>query len=194
MTIYAILSLKGGVGKTSAAMHLAAVAAAEGAQVTVVDADEEASAREWATHAELPFQVIPAERDRLVQQARALDGEGRVVIVDTPPNNRELLTRAGMMARHILVPVIPTGLDVNRLRPTLDLLRDVEAAKGNLDVAILLNRWDGRRRLAREAEGLLEGFPLLSARVRTLARYEETFGTAPSYLEEYRAVWKELNA
>jgi len=196
MPIYAVLSLKGGVGKTTTSMHFAACGAEEGAPVTVVDADEERSASRWAAHAgdTLPYDVVPAERDRLAQQVRALENEGRTVIIDTPPNNREVLSRAGMLATSVVVPVVPTGLDIDRMVPTLELLRDVEATRGTLDVAILLTRWDGRKRLAREALGALVTYPVLEAKVRALTRYEEAFGTAPAYLDEYRAAWQELRS
>jgi chromosome partitioning protein len=191
--IISIVSLKGGSGKTTTTMHLAACAART-SPVVVIDADEERSASRWAAHAgdDMPFKVIPAERDRLAQQARALTKESLTVLIDTPPNNREILTRTAMLADMVVVPVKPTGLDVDRLRPTLELLRDVEATKGELDVAILLTHWDRRRVLAREALEALEGFPVLEARVRDLTRYEQAFGAAPSFLLEYGDVWREL--
>lgn len=187
-----MLSLKGGVGKTTTAIHLAACATLKKRSVTIVDADEERSACRWASFETLAFEVIPSERDRLAQQVRDLEKDGRVVVIDTPPNNREVLMRAGMLATTVVVPVVPTGLDIDRMMPTLELLRDVEVTKGALDVAILLTRWDGRRRLAREAVAALGDYPVLESKVRALARYEEAFGASPAYLDEYLAVWKEL--
>jgi chromosome partitioning protein len=192
MPIYSLLSLKGGVGKTTSTMHLAMCAHQAGGNVVVIDADEERSALRWATFAELPFEVVAAERDRLAQQARAREAAGESVFIDTPPNSREILTRTGMVSSSIIVPLIPTGLDIDRMMPTLELLRDVEATRGSLDVAILLNRWDGRKRLAQEALGALENYPILDAKVRNLTRYEQAFGTVPSDLEEFMAVWKEV--
>ena len=91
-----------------------------------------------------------------------------------------------------MVPVAPTGVDVNRLRATLEVLLDVEATRGELDTSILLTRWDKRKRLAREAEELLGRFPLLDARIRSLTRYEDGFGSRPTYLEEYEQAWMEV--
>ena len=195
MQIYAILSLKGGVAKTTTALHLATCAAAQGKRAVVIDADEERSAVRWASFVTdaMPFQVVAGERDRLAQQARALAQEGVVVFIDTPPNNREILTRAGMVATNVIVPVVPTGLDIDRMKPTLELLRDVEATKGNLDVAVLLTRWDGRTLLAHEAEEALKDYPVLGSRIRHLTRYAQAFGTIPTYLEEYESAWKEVS-
>jgi chromosome partitioning protein len=193
MAIYAIMSLKGGVGKTMSAMHLAACLNEEkNARVVVVDADEEGSAQRWASFPDIHLGVIPAERNRLAQQVRSLSTEGYEVIIDTPPNNREILSRARMLAEHIVVPVPPTGMDLDRMRPTLELLRDIEATRGTLDVGVLLTQWSPRTTLAREADEALKGFPVFTTRIRCLERYKQSFGTNPSYLGEYRLVLKEL--
>ena len=136
--------------------------------------------------------MIPGEPDRLARQVKAAQANGSMVIIDTPPNSRELLLRAGGLADTALVPVAPTGLEVDRLRPTLELLADLQAQREELDVAVLLTRYSPRRRLAREAEEALTGLPVLNARIRELEAYKAAFGGTPSELEEYVAVWKEL--
>jgi chromosome partitioning protein len=180
------------VHNSTTSIYFATVASERGENPIVLDADNERSALEWAATGELPFEVMKAQRDRLARQARGLEKEGRVVIVDTPPNDREALRAAASVADRVVVPVAPTGVDVNRLRATLELLMDVEAARGGMDTSILLTRWDKRKRLAREAEELLKGFPLLNARIRALTRYEDGFGMRPSYLDEYEQAWTEV--
>jgi chromosome partitioning protein len=190
--IVAVVNLKGGVGKTTTALYFAEAAKEQGYAPVVIDADTEGSAIEWSSQGELSFAVVAAEKDALARQARLLEKEGQVVIIDTPPNNRETLWAASAVADHVVVPVAPTGVDVNRLRATLEVLLDVEAIKGNLDTSILFTRWDKRKRLAREAEELLSTFPLLAVRIRALTRYEDGFGSQPQYLEEYREAWSEV--
>lgn len=192
MPIYSLLSLKGGVGKTTSTMHLATCSHQLGRQVVVIDADEERSAYRWSTFIDLPFRVVTAERDRLAQQAREHEKGGATIFIDTPPNNREILSRTAMVSDSVIVPLIPTGLDIDRMMPTLELLKDVEATRGSLDVAILLNRWDGRKRLAQEALEALAKYPILAAKVRNLTRYEQAFGTVPADLDEFAAVWQEV--
>jgi chromosome partitioning protein len=190
--IVSVVNLKGGVGKTTTALYFAQAAKEEGRTPVVIDADSERSALEWSSTGELAFDVVAAEKDALARQARLLEKDGRIVIIDTPPNNREALWAASAVADHVVVPVAPTGVDVNRLRSTLEVLLDVEAIKGNLDTSILFTRWDKRKRLAREAEHLLSRFPLLAARIRALTRYEDGFGSRPWYLEEYQQAWSEV--
>lgn len=190
--IVSVVNLKGGVGKTTTALYFAEAAREEGRVPVVIDADSERSALEWSSRGKLSFEVVTAQKDALARQARLFEKQGRVVIIDTPPNSRETLWAASAVADHIVVPVAPTGVDVNRLRATLEVLLDVEATKGELDTSILFTRWDKRKRLAREAEDLLEKFPLLAPRIRSLTRYEDGFGSSPWYLEEYREAWTEV--
>jgi len=192
--IVSVVNLKGGVGKTTTALYFAEAAKEEGYAPVVIDADMEKSALEWSHAGALRFAVVAAEKDALARQARLLEKEGQIVIIDTPPNNRETLWAASAVADHVVVPVAPTGVDVNRLRATLEVLLDVEAIKGTLDTSILFTRWDKRKRLAREAEELLSNFPLLAARIRSLTRYEDGFGSRPQYLEEYKEAWAEVSS
>ena len=190
--IVSLVNLKGGVGKTTSALYFAAVAEEKGQEPVVLDADNERSALDWAESGELPFPVLEAQKDALARQARALEKEGCTVLIDAPPNSREVLWAAAAVANRVVVPVAPTGVDVNRLRATLEVLLDVESTRGELDTSILLTRWDKRKRLAREAEELLGRFPLLDARIRSLTRYEDGFGSRPTYLEEYEQAWMEV--
>ena len=193
MPVYVVTSLKGGVGKTTSAMHLATISAWYDRPTVLIDADEEGSCVSWAAHAEdLPFEVVRAERDSLLQQVKGYRDGGMNVLIDTPPNNREVLSRSSMVADFIIVPVIPTGLDIDRMMPGLLLLKDIQAVK-DVEIVILLNRFDNRKRLAQEALAALETYPVLEARIRDLTRYEQSFGTTPTYIFEYLRVWTELH-
>ncbi len=191
MPIYSIVSLKGGVAKTTTAVHLATCAAASGSKVTVIDCDDECSAVRWFDRAvSMPFDVVAGSKNGLAQQAKALSNQS--VFIDTPPNDREVLNKAAMIADVCIVPVEATGLDIDRLRPTLELLRDIEATRENLNVKILFTRWSVNRNLSKEAIEALEGYPVLNTKIRELARYADSFGKIPNYLEEYETVWQEL--
>lgn len=197
--IIALTSLKGGVGKTTLTMHLAAAIARESDRVIVLDADEEVSAYRWQQHAQaqeimLPFRVIAAERNTLMRQARELAKTGHVVLIDTPPNNREILKSAATVADVVLVPVLPAGLDVDRLATTLELLNDLEAALPVFHYAVVLNRFDARKGMAHEANLALNEQPRLETVIRSLSAYEKVFGQMPNELEQFTAIWNEIKS
>lgn len=194
--ILSVVSLKGGVGKTTSALYLATCALEDGLRPVVLDADEEGSAISWAQlaatrGAPLPFEVIRADRNSPAKQARDLERSGHAVIIDTPPNNRETLTIAGMVSDLVIVPVSPSGLDVDRLMNTLTVLENVEASRGSLTLAILLTKYDSRLILAREAQTALSDHSVFETKIRNLARYQ-SFGSIPDYLEEYSSAWTEI--
>ena len=194
--ILSLTTLKGGVGKTTSSFFLAAAALERGQSVTIIDADNEQSAIAWwnlIPDKPPAMNVIAANLDGLARQAREY-AHSSTVIIDTPPNSREMLNRTANVADHVIVPVKPTGLDVDRMRSTLELLADVDATRGGLDVAILFTHWQGRQTLARDALEVLQSYklPVLETKIRLLKPYAEPFGTIPTYLEEYQAVWDEI--
>ncbi len=191
--IISIANLKGGTGKTTTAIYLAMCAQEDDHNPIVIDADSEPSALAWASPGRLPFPVVAAERDDLVIQARELGSNGRTVLIDAPPNARDVLWAAANIADLVIVPIKTTGLDVNRLRSTLKLLLNIEASRPDgLRTRILYNMVARNTVLMREAEETLSRFPTLRARVRYLQRYGRSFGHVPSYLSEFREVWREV--
>src|SRR5690625_3457591 len=200
--VIAVVNLKGGVGKTTSVMFLAAAAAKAGQGVVVLDGDNERSATAWAqtatgTDNELPYEVRYIEAEDAAVVAKELSRAGQTVIIDTPPNSREFLWASASVADAVIVPTPPTGVDINRLGSTLRVLASIDASRGEtpLNAMVLLVRFTDGRRLAREALELREErqLPVMDATVRDLERYKQAFGAPPAYVEEYEEVLRELN-
>ena len=85
--IVVIAALKGGVGKTTTAVYLAAVAAASRRPTTLVDADPQASAADWIENSEDEaferVSLVEAPTDRMLTKALDKIGQDEVAIVDT---------------------------------------------------------------------------------------------------------------
>jgi len=130
--ILVVAALKGGVGKTTTSVYLAALAAAGRREVTLVDADPQASAADWveAAEDELLTRVSLAEAptDRLLTKVLdRVDGE-EVAVVDTPPGNERMLAKAIDRADAIIVPTRVGGVETQRVEAVLELVpRNVPA-------------------------------------------------------------------
>jgi chromosome partitioning protein len=125
MKTIAILSQKGGAGKTTLAIHLAVAAAQETLNTLIVDLDPQASAAKWSDRreAELPL-VVSAHASRLdavLKDARANDGH--LAILDTAPNSDNITLQAARAADFVLIPCRPAILDLEAIASTLDLVR-----------------------------------------------------------------------
>ncbi len=118
-----VANFKGGVGKTTTAIHLAAFLSREG-ETLLLDGDPNRSASAWARKGQLPFTV--ADIDQAKQQGINPAGFAHVLIdTQARPNEKDL--RA--LASHcdlLIVPTQPRALDLDALRQTVQMLRGVE--------------------------------------------------------------------
>lgn len=125
MKTVAIISQKGGAGKTTLALHLATAAALEGRNTAIIDLDPQASAANWSDRrsAELPV-VLSAHASRLAHEMKRVeDMEGELLIIDTAPHSDSAALEAAKAADLILVPCRPAILDIEAISNTLDLVR-----------------------------------------------------------------------
>ena len=125
MKTIAIISQKGGAGKTTLALHLATSSALAGKNTAIIDLDPQASAANWGDRrqAELPV-VLSAHASRLAHEIRRVEGmEGDLLIIDTAPHSDSAALEAAKAADLILVPCRPAILDIEAISNTLDLVK-----------------------------------------------------------------------
>lgn len=145
--VIALLSQKGGAGKTTVAMQLAAGLAARGSRVAVADLDPQQSALRWAgsAPADYPF---PAEVRAFGGDAREIaDGlkkfarECDYLLLDCPPSIEHSHTLSALdLSDLALVPVVPSPPDLWSARAVERLILQRMSAKGKLRGAMLPNR------------------------------------------------------
>src|SRR3546814_20689426 len=88
MPTIAIISQKGGAGKTTLALHLAAAAEDSGHTALVIDVDPQATASQWAAwRQDAPPVVIDSAPPRLAAKIEQATGQGAAfLVIDTPPH------------------------------------------------------------------------------------------------------------
>lgn len=127
-TVITCLNPKGGVSKTVTSVFLA-TALAEHGSVTVVDADPQASATEWAYNAQdggeaLPFDVVPGSAATIKRALPRTD----FVVIDTPPGVAEVLDAATTAADIVLIPTLQSSLELSRAWSALEAIGGTRAA------------------------------------------------------------------
>lgn len=184
MKIIAIVSQKGGSGKTTIAVHLAVCAERAKKRAAIIDLDPQASALEWQSRraASTP-EVITATSEQLsvlLQQAK--DNGADLAIIDTAPHSDRAATVAANLADVILIPCRPAAFDVAALGTTLKIL---ELTKAKKKAVILLNAVPPRGGITDEAEaGLSALAPVVPVRMHHRAAYSHAVNDGRS-VEEY---------
>ena len=125
MKTIAIISQKGGAGKTTLTVHLAVVVAHTGRNVAVIDLDPQASAANWSDRrtTDLPV-VLSAHASRLLHEMKRVERMGgEVLFLDTAPHSDSTALEAARASDLVLIPCRPAILDLEAITSTLALIR-----------------------------------------------------------------------
>lgn len=125
MTTIAILSQKGGAGKTTLAINLAGAAAAAAQDAVIIDLDPQASAKSWYDRREKENPVvISAQAAALAEVLTTAATHGAdYAIIDTAPHSETAALTAGRAADLILIPCRASYVDLKAIETTVDLVK-----------------------------------------------------------------------
>lgn len=124
--IVVVAALKGGVGKTTTAVYLAAAAGGPKRSVTLIDSDPQGSAADWVEHgADEVFEsldVVEAPTERLLVRTLDRIEADDIAVVDTPPGHERLLAKALERADVVVIPTRVGGVETARVEAVLDMV------------------------------------------------------------------------
>ena len=139
MQTIAILSQKGGSGKTTLALHLAVAAWQDGKTAVIADLDEQASATMWHRARKEPLpHVQPTHSAALEEFAAEAARQGvDFLFIDTAPQSDKPAINAAEVADLILIPCRPSVMDLRAIQNTLRLTSLVNLKPGAAVFAVL---------------------------------------------------------
>jgi chromosome partitioning protein len=180
--IYAVVNTKGGVGKTTTAVHLATMLARTD-RTLLIDGDPQASAASWAAWRR-ETQRDPSPTTTCLS-GKAILSEGKTLsegfantVVDAGGRDSVGLRSALLLARQAIVPVGASNLDAAAMTDLLEVIDMAKDYNSELQVRIFLTRIDSRTKDAAEMLAFLheQKLPVLSCRACERVAYRRAIG------------------
>ena len=206
--IVALTGQKGGVGKSTLAIGIAAELLHRRHKVLLVDADPQGTVRTWGEVAAEAGQPLPSivsmgstmhRPEQLPTVRQGYDD----VIIDCPPRHGDIQRSALMVADVALLPCGPSSADAWALAASIDLINEARVLRPELEVRLVITRKQGRTALGRSAREELakSGIDLMKTEIGYRVAFAESLGAgqgvtayAPrdAAAEETRALVSEL--
>lgn len=186
MTTIALAGNKGGSGKTTLAINLACALARRGT-VTLLDADPQGSCRHWANAADdKDHPCVVTAADDVAAALADQDNRADFVIIDCPPSVEAEQTLAALsLADRVLIPVLPSPLDIWAGLHIEPVLQRARKSNPGLQALLVINQLEPRTRLSKLARQALNelGLPAADIALRRRMAYRRAMLEGRSVLE-----------
>jgi chromosome partitioning protein len=150
--ILALSNSKGGVGKTTIAVHLAVWLAEQGHTIAFVDSDVQGSSSAWLQEAApnlKPMRLLTAED--VVEQLPKIHAGADYVVVDGPAGLSEVTRAIMCLADLAILPCGPSVLDLRAIIEAIKVLRQIQEIRRGLPTAVIVpNKLQPQYRLSKE--------------------------------------------
>ncbi|MEZ6129160.1 MAG: ParA family protein [Planctomycetaceae bacterium] len=186
MTIIAVANSKGGVGKSTTAVHLAAWLHEQGHSVTLADCDTQHSSSEWIREAMPDVRAVRLDNpDHILNELPNLDLDADYVVADGPGSQTETSRALLLRAHFALVPCKASMLEVRALAKATEALRQAQDIRGGIPQAVIVLSMVGKNyRLTKDMKDAAKALDLPLASVPLILR--QIYADAPG---QGQVVW-----
>lgn len=185
-------AVKGGVGKTTSSVYLAALGANR-RSATIIDADPGAAAAEWIEQSDdeqlKKINVVEAPTERLITRALDKLGDGELAVIDTPPAHDRLLAKVIARSDVVVIPTRVGGVEAPRVEAVLAMVPEGTPAGLVITSARTFTR-DYQDALAAWSEARVPVWGTIPERVAIAAGPSRPL--FEDGLEAYRKVWRKV--
>ena len=159
--IIGVLNQKGGVGKTTLSINLAAALSLSGLKTLLIDADPQGSALDWQASRDgsTLFPVVGVAKPTLHKDVPTLAAGYDHVVIDGPPRVNDLARSAILASDLVVIPVQPSPYDVWAADEIVKLLQEALLYKPQLKCLFVINRKISNTAIGREVANALKDYP-----------------------------------
>ena len=184
--IVSFLNQKGGVGKTTLSVNVAAFLARRGDRVLLIDADKQGSATTWASVREdAPFQVVSMARANMARDALKLAKDYTHTVIDGPPHAEEIARSCIVASDFVALPIEPSALSTWASDLTVRQVREAQVLKESLKCGFVVSRKIGQTVIGREIRNMAADaeMPILATEIEQRVAFAESLTMGQTIFE-----------
>lgn len=187
MKVIAVLSQKGGSGKSTISINIARCLQLKGYNVALIDTDPQASAREWNALADDEvFPVYGCDKGFSDKEIKQLEKVADFVVIDGAPRIEKSMADSIRLADYILIPLKPSQLDIWACQDSIELVQARMMIDDKLKAGLVLSQVNKQTNLTKDViEFIKDKFtiPLLPYSTGIRVSYAEVLSLGETVFE-----------